>query len=187
MTPLLSSCLSLSSSLSCPPSFLPPHLDALHFLRTNLSSIWLRSLFQSSLSSALFLCALSSHSFAHFIRSHCTSKLHRSRTPCISLFSFSQPFLFLFSSPVHTEFIFHFQHCGHLSHQLCSRVSQHGKKTFQSSIYSHAADNHKKTEVDENSFMLQYTGLMKEAECTICWQRFLFMNNPAINEDRCFH
>ncbi len=79
----------------------PSHLTALHFLQTNLSSIWLHSLFQSSLFPAPFLCALSSHSFAHFIRSHCTSKLHKSRASCISLFlslSLSLSFL-IFLSP----------------------------------------------------------------------------------------
>lgn len=50
---------------------------------------------------ARFLCALSSHSLAHFIRSRCTSKLHKSLTPCIFLllfFSFSRSFLFIFLS-----------------------------------------------------------------------------------------
>lgn len=117
--------LSLSASLSLSVLFLPSspsssHLAALHFLQTNLSSIWLCSLFQSSLSPALFLCAISSHSFAHFIGSRCTSKLHKSCTPCIclSLFPFLSLFFLFFPKSAHTEFIFHFLCYGHLTHSL---------------------------------------------------------------------
>ncbi len=130
-------CVSPSFSLFCPLSFLPApspsHLAALYFLQTNLSSIWLRSLFQSSLSPALFLCALSSHSFAHFIRSRCTSKLHKSRAPCISLslFPFLSLFFFFFPHPACTEFIFHFLCYSHLSHQLsAARCLNMAKRHF---------------------------------------------------------
>lgn len=97
-------CLSLplflfSALCFCPLSFL--HLPTLHFLHTNLSSILFHAPFQSSLSPLLFWCAPSSHSFAHFIRSRCTSKLHKSCACCVSLsfflFSaFSFVFLFLY-------------------------------------------------------------------------------------------
>lgn len=120
LSPLFSFLFLSLSALISSLSFL--RLNSPSSLLTNLSSLWLCSLFQSPLSFSLVLCAVSSHPFARFMGSRSTSKLHRSLTHCICFtplpFSVCSCFLFFF------QFNLYFLCCSLLSvlQPVCTRL-----------------------------------------------------------------